>query len=363
MHLKSLHARIMFWAGLCLFIAQAASLTAALWVIRGVVAEAQAGLLRRSTLTQVGLATFFWLSAQLVLWVVARRIARPVVNIIGDLCGSMYRVNRTARTVAENSESLVRSATTQAEFLTETASATETMTSKTRETSQHAAQANQRMDQAFHIIRDAGETIGQLSRSMTSIQEASRQTAKIIKTIDEIAFQTNLLALNASVEAARAGEAGKGFAVVAEEVRNLAARATEAAKNTQQLIQSNMDFIQTGAVQVQSTEKAFQSVQESIAAVGGMVREIASASSEQASGIEQIRDGTTRLDTVVHDNMEAASGTSAAAKDMETEAHTMKSIVDDLDNWVDENVVFAVSIDDEPSSPGSGRPQLPAKLV
>jgi methyl-accepting chemotaxis protein len=364
MRLKSLHARIMFWAGLCLFAAQMASLIAAITVIRGVVRDEESqrsamvqsagaveeqsnhdALLKRSTYTQIAMATTFWLSAQLVLWVVAHRIARPVIKIIRDLCGSVYRVNTTAREVAGASQKLEESATTQAEFLSETTSATETMTAKTSQTSEHASQASQKMDAAFEVIHRAANTIDELTRSMASIREASGQTAKIIKTIDEIAFQTNLLALNAAVEAARAGEAGKGFAVVAEEVRNLAGRTAEAAKNTQELIESNIRMIQSSSVQVETAEQAFKKVEENITAIGGMVREIANASKEQASGIRQISEGATRLDAVVHDVMHAAAGTATSAHSMETEAHTMKSIVDDLDHWIDERVSSAISID------------------
>ncbi|MCU0583737.1 MAG: methyl-accepting chemotaxis protein, partial [Syntrophales bacterium] len=138
----------------------------------------------------------------------------------------------------------------------------------------------------------------ELTQSMEDISKASDETSKIIKTIDEIAFQTNLLALNAAVEAARAGEAGAGFAVVANEVRNLAMRAAEAAKNTSVLIEGTVKKVREGSELVERTGGAFAEVSRSAAKVADLVAEIAAASSEQAQGIDQINKAVAEMDKV-----------------------------------------------------------------
>ncbi|OGV44555.1 MAG: hypothetical protein A2X46_03125 [Lentisphaerae bacterium GWF2_57_35] len=355
----------MFWAGICLFASQAANLILSIVLIKSLAGEPSLAqenavatsasvaavqqdhekAMRANIYMQLIIAVSCFAVAQLVLWVIARRIAKPVIQIIQDLCGSMGRVNSIAVRVATASQRLATSTTTQAEFLTETSSTTEMMATQTRETSNHADHAHKQMDEAFSVIAHAGESMQNLCGSMNTIREASGQTAKIIKTIDEIAFQTNLLALNAAVEAARAGEAGKGFAVVAEEVRSLAGRTAEAAKNTQELIESNISMIQSGSQLVENTESTFKQVEERIKNIGELVSGIASASQNQATGIEQVNEGTSRMNQVVQENIQDASHTSDSALHMEQEAQTMKRIVDDLDNWVDESVAYATSID------------------
>jgi len=162
---------------------------------------------------------------------------------------------------------------------------------------------------------------------MEEITTASEETSKIIKTIDEIAFQTNLLALNAAVEAARAGEAGAGFAVVAEEVRNLALRAAEAARNTSGLIEGTVKRIREGSEMVLSTNDAFKEVAGSASRVGELVSEIAAASQEQAQGIAQINRAAAEMDKVTQQTAANAEESAAAAEEMNAQAQQMKYIV------------------------------------
>jgi methyl-accepting chemotaxis protein len=165
---------------------------------------------------------------------------------------------------------------------------------------------------------------------MAEITKASEDTQKIVKTIDEIAFQTNLLALNAAVEAARAGEAGAGFAVVAEEVRNLAMRAAEAAKNTANLIEDTVKKIDTGSHLVERTSTAFSQVSGNTDKVGVLVSEISQASQEQARGIAQVNKAMADMDRVVQQIAASAEESAAAAEELHAQCGQAQDHVGDM---------------------------------
>ncbi|HML75568.1 MAG TPA: methyl-accepting chemotaxis protein, partial [Anaerohalosphaeraceae bacterium] len=172
--------------------------------------------------------------------VITRSIVKPINQIIDGLTAGAEQVAAAAGQVSAASQSLAQGATEQAAGLEETSSSLEEMSSMTRQNADNAVQANTLAAEAKKAASNGSEAMTRMDEAIKDIQKSSDETAKIIKVIDEIAFQTNLLALNAAVEAARAGEAGKGFAVVAEEVRNLAMRSAEAAKNTSNLIEQSV---------------------------------------------------------------------------------------------------------------------------
>ncbi len=183
--------------------------------------------------------------------------------------------------------------------LEETSAALEEMSSLTKQNAQASNEANNLMEQANHTMDQASNAISGLTGSMTELSNASQETGKIIKTIDEIAFQTNLLALNAAVEAARAGEAGAGFAVVADEVRNLAMRAAEAAKNTASLIEGTISRIDQGSTLVEQTNETFSGMANGIGKVAEMLNGISTASQEQSLGIEEINRAVAALESTI----------------------------------------------------------------
>ena len=200
-----------------------------------------------------------------------RSITKPVNRVIEGLSEGAEQVASASSQVSSASQSLAEGASEQAAGLEETSSSIEEMASMTKQNADNANQANTLMTETSQVVNEANHAMVELTGSMKEITTASEETAKIIKTIDEIAFQTNLLALNAAVEAARAGEAGAGFAVVADEVRNLAMRASDAAKNTANLIEGSVKKIKNGSDIVTKTNEAFAKVATGAKKVGELV--------------------------------------------------------------------------------------------
>ncbi len=209
------------------------------------------------------------------------------------------------------SYALSDAASEQAASLEETSASLDQMASMTRNNANNTAEANSLMNNAKQAIQKANASMTDLTASMKQIASSSEETQKIVKSIDEIAFQTNLLALNAAVEAARAGEAGAGFAVVADEVRNLAMRATEAARNTSQLIDDIAGKVKDGGSLVTLTNDAFQQVTTSSAKVVELMADIAAASQEQSQGIDQINRAMVEMNRVTQQNAASAEELSA----------------------------------------------------
>ncbi len=267
----------------------------------------------------------------------ARSIARPINHIIEGLSDGADQVAAASSEVSSASQTLAEGASEQAAGLEETSASIEEMTSMTRQTAENANHANSLIVETSSVVDRANQSMIELNGSMQEISTASEETAKIIKTIDEIAFQTNLLALNAAVEAARAGEAGAGFAVVADEVRNLAMRAADAAKNTSRLIEGTVKKIRNGSETVAKTNDAFTEVATGVKKVSELVGEIAAASSEQAQGIEQINRAVSEMDKVVQQNAASAEESASASEELNAQADQMKGYVTDLVDLVGRN--------------------------
>ena len=269
--------------------------------------------------------------AACVLLVLRYRLVRPLNRIILDLRQTAVNLNDSSGILSRNSQTLAGSASEQAASLEETSASLQEMSSMTKRNAENSQSANACMQQEvgpnFQRIQDR---LARMDQAMNQTLDASRETAKIIKTIDEIAFQTNLLALNAAVEAARAGEAGMGFAVVADEVRNLAARSAEAAKNTQALLENS-------TARLAETEAHFREANEAISLnaqlgkkVSDLVAEISAASREQAQGIEQINTAVGQMDSVTQSNAANAEESASATQVLNSQAEAMHTAVDEL---------------------------------
>jgi CHASE3 domain sensor protein len=259
-----------------------------------------------------------------------RSFSTVLHQVANDLSKGSAQSTGTVSQISSASRSLAEGASQQAASLEETSSSLEELSSMTRRNAENAQKVNDLAKQARAAADKGAQDMQDMSGAMTGIKSSSDDVAKIIKTIDEIAFQTNILALNAAVEAARAGEAGMGFAVVADEVRNLAQRSAQAAKETAAKIEG---AIQRTAQGVEITGKVAQSLTEIVSKtrqVDELAAEVANASREQTQGITQINTAVAEMDKVTQSNAANAEESAAAAEELNAQAIVVKGSVERL---------------------------------
>lgn len=255
---------------------------------------------------------------------------RVLVRIANSLNEDSGRVSSAATQVSSASQTLAEGASEQAASLEETSSSLEEMASMTKRNSENAQKANDLAKQAREAADKGVGDMQSMSTAMEAIKVSSHDIAKIIKTIDEIAFQTNILALNASVEAARAGEAGMGFAVVADEVRNLAQRSAQAAKETAGKIEGAIAKAGQGVEISSQVARTLNDIVAKVRQVDELVAEVADASREQAQGVTQMNTAVGQVDKVTQSNAASAEESAAAAEELNAQAETMKQTVAEL---------------------------------
>ncbi len=281
-----------------------------------------------------------------------RVITRRIAAETSTLAETAQAVLQASREMAAGSQTLSQGATEQAASLEETSASMEEMASMTRRNAEHSQSAAGLMTQVDRRVQESHAALDGMVEAMRRIDTSGREVAKIIKTIDEIAFQTNILALNAAVEAARAGESGMGFAVVADEVRSLAQRSAQAARDTASLIEQSLGNTAEGGRKVEQVGASIAAITASVTEVKSLVDQVSVASQEQSRGIEQVSQAIAQMEKVTQTTAATAEESAAAGEELHAQAESSLGIVERLETLV--GVTRGVSPRQTPAAPSAG---------
>jgi methyl-accepting chemotaxis protein len=285
-----------------------------------------------SSRSQWLIVLMFILSAAVgvIVHLVLRTVNQRLTHFAERLMSAAQKVLNASSQVSSSSQSLAQGTSEQAASLEETSATTEEISAMTAQNAQKTAAAAEMVVQSDHRIADANRRLETMQSSMQEITASSGKISKIIKVIDEIAFQTNILALNAAVEAARAGEAGMGFAVVAEEVRNLAQRSSDAARDTAGLIEESIGRSNEGSHNLEEVSAAIRGITESAGKIRQLVEEVNVSSREQAQGAAQVTAAVAQMSQVTQQTAAGAEESASAGAELSSQAGALNEMASEL---------------------------------
>lgn len=291
-------------------------------------------------------------------YLVVRSIVKPLGAVTDQLADCSGRIGSAADDLSQSSGVLAEGSSQQASSLEEISASLEELSSMTKRNAENAQAGKASANAARSAAETGSEQMIRMQSAMDSIQQSSMDVAKIIKTIDEIAFQTNILALNAAVEAARAGEAGAGFAVVADEVRSLAQRAASAAKETSDKIADSTQRSALGVDISQRVSASFKEILSKVREVDALVAEVANASEEQSGGLSQISSSVGQIDKQTQTNAAGANQTAGAAGILKGQSEALRQVADQLVSMVTSSAAQRIAL-----APSVNRDSQPATRV
>jgi hypothetical protein len=296
----------------------------------GALLDEAGALHRKGVFLVVGLLVLTGLAAVYVLYSVKRNISRPTIQAIEGLAQAAAQVSSASIQVSSVNQVTAEGTGRQAESLAQVVAVLEKISAMTKENAESAEKADDFMRLCRETLSDTHRFMGELIDVFAGISEAGKESAKIIQTIDNVAFQTNILALNAAVEAARAGEAGVGFAVVAREVRNLALRTSEAAATTSGILAETIRRIDMGADLAEKSDTSFGEVVERVDQTGVLMDRISGASTRQSREIREVHAAIAEIKDVTRTNATHAEKSASASVEMSAQAEQLNGFVEDL---------------------------------
>jgi methyl-accepting chemotaxis protein len=285
---------------------------------------------RQQSLSLAVFAATLILAGIIVHLTIRRSITGPVIHVIAGVQDATNEAGRASALMAQSGMEVSNNAQEQAACIEETSASLEEISATTRQNADRAGEADRLMQAARQTVERAAHAMNDLTSSMDLISKSSHQVASVLKDIDEIAFHTNILALNAAVEAARAGQAGAGFSVVADEVRSLAHRAADAARNSGSIIERTTGDVSKGVQLAGHAHAAFQEVSTTIASGTQVVSQIAASSNEQARAITNIGQAIIRIESLTQRNVVNAQQTAEGASEMTSQVENTRKYLDEL---------------------------------